>query len=226
MSLTPRVSFYNRLKCCYVPVRSSKRPLSVTDLRLMHSVLNTLTPLDLVFWSAVTLAFRALLRKCHYTYSRHSLLWSDVNLYPDHLVLTIRSSKTDQFLLKPHRIILNSSPESDLCPVKWLYALARAHNPRECDHIFRAPGPRGLALISYRWFNNCLKELSASIGLDPTMVSSHCLRHGGAFFMSAQGIDIADIRARGSWAASAIFRYLHHSDDALREKDRLISDYL
>ena len=200
--------------------------LSVTNLRLMYLELNTLLPSDLVFWAAVTLAFRALLRKSHYTVSRHSLLWSDIALYPDHLILTIRTSKTDQFSAAPHRIVLNASPRSELCPLKWLYALARAHNPRNSDFIFRAPSSAGLSRLSYHWFNNRLKELAARVGLDHHRVSFHSLRHGGASLMSALGCDIADIRARGSWASSAIFRYLQHSDDTLRVKDTVVSNYV
>ena len=214
------------LRRCYSVSSTPRRPLSVDDLLLIFSDINTLLPSDLVFWAAVTLSFRALLRNCHVTSSRHSLLWSDLSLYPGHLTLTVRSSKTDQFSQTPHRIILNASPGSDLCPVHWLSALARAHNPRECDFVFRAPGPRGLTRITYSWFNARLKDLSRAVGLDVSHLSSHSLRHGGASLMSALGCDIADIRARGSWASSAIFRYLHHSDDSLRMKDKIISDFI
>ena len=211
------------LKRCFTRSPTSRRPISVSDLHLMFSEINTLLPSDLAFWAAVTLAFRALLRKCHYTVSGHSLLWSDVSLYPDHLVLLIRTSKTDQFSSNPHRIVLNASPGSDLCPVSWLYALARAHRPRECDFIFRVPGPNGLCRLDYRWFNARLNQLASRIGLDSSLISSHSLRHGGASFMSALGCDIVDIRARGSWASSAIFRYLQHSDETLRSKDCIVS---
>ena len=214
------------LKRCFIRDSLPRRPLSAGELRLIYSELNTLLPLDLVFWTAVTLAFRALLRKCHYTSSHHSLIWSDFKLYPDHLVLTIRTSKTDQFSMNPHRIVLNSSPGSILCPVKWLYTLARAHNPREDDFVFRAPGSSGLTPLSYHWFNRRLKDLASAVGLDSSMISSHTLRHGGASHMSALSCDIADIRARGSWASSAIFRYLHHSDETLRAKDTVISETL
>ena len=214
------------LRRCFSGSPSTRHPLSKGELQSIYYQLNTLLPLDLVFWAAVTLAFRALLRKCHYTISGHSLVWSDVSLYPDHLVLIIRSSKTDQFSLRPHRIVLNASPGSDLCPVFWLYALARAHRPLESDYVFRGPSPQGLSRISYQWFNHKLKALSSTIGLDSRHVSSHSLRHGGASLMSALGCDISDIRARGSWASSAIFRYLQHSDETLRTKDLLVSMYI
>ena len=214
------------LKRCFVSNTSPRYPLDVNDLHLLFSELNMLLPLDLAFWGAITLAFRALLRKCHFTTSRHSLKWSDVSLYPDHLILLIRSSKTDQFSTHPHRIILNASHGSDLCPFRWLYALSRAHRPLESDFIFRAPTTLGLSRFSATWFNQCLKSLASKVGLDQSHISSHSLRHGGASLMSAHGCDIADIRARGSWASSAIFRYLHHSDETLKSKDLLVSTRL
>ena len=203
--------------------RPSRIPLSKLHLLSIFQELNTLLPADLTFWAAVTLAFRALLRKCHYTSSCHMLCWRDVSLYPDHVILVIRSSKTNQFSSSPHRVVLNSSPGSKLCPVFWLSELARAHNPCEVDPVFRIPIPGRLAPITYRWFNYRLKELASAIGLDSALVSSHSLRHGGASHMASLGADIADIRARGSWASSAIFRYLHHSDETLRAKDALVS---
>ena len=203
--------------------RPARLPLSVPQLLSIYQELNTLLPHDLTFWAAVTLAFRALLRKCHYTRSCHTILWRDISIYPDHLILVVRSSKTDQFSSTPHRVVLNSSPGSRLCPVFWLSELARAHHPSEEDPVFRVPVPGGLVPITYHWFNSRLKGLSAAIGLDPSVVSSHSLRHGGASHMASLGADIADIRARGSWASSAIFRYLHHSDETLRAKDALVS---
>ena len=203
--------------------RPTRLPLSVPQLLSLFQEINTLLPQDLTFWAAVTLAFRALLRKCHYTSSCHMLLWQDISIYPDHLALVLRSSKTDQFSSNPHRVLLNSSPGSALCPVFWLSELARIHHPSELDPVFRIPVPGGLVPISSAWFNKRLKTLSALIGLDPSIISSHSLRHGGASFMASLGADIADIRARGSWASSAIFRYLHHSDDTLRAKDALVS---
>ena len=92
------------------PGREPRHPLSLEELHAFYSKINTLSPSDLVFWAAVTLAFRALLRKSHYTPSPHTLRWRDVSMYTDHLVLSIPSSKTNQFSARPHHV-LNSSPE-------------------------------------------------------------------------------------------------------------------
>ena len=208
------------------PGRPSRHPLSISDLHSMYLELNTLLPLDLAFWAAVCLAFRGLLRKSHYTYSRHTIRWRDISIYPDHVVVRIRTSKTDQFATRAHRILLNASPGSFLCPVFWLAELARVHKPLESDFVIRVPAPRGLAPVSYQWFNFRLKTLASTIGLDPGEVSSHSLRHGGASFMSAQGSDLLNIRARGGWASSSVFTYLHHSDATLLKQDLLISSSL
>ena len=79
----------------YKRARPHRLPLSPADLKLMFRGLNTLLPEDLVFWAATTLAFRALLRCAHYTHSSHTLRWQDVYFYPGHLILVLRTSKTD-----------------------------------------------------------------------------------------------------------------------------------
>ena len=191
------------------PARASRHPLALPELQSMFMEINTLFPLDLAFWTALTLGFRGLLRKSQYTYSRHTLLWQDISLYPDHMVIRVRTSKTDQFSSKGHRILLNASPGSFLCPVFWVAELARVHHPLETDYLIRVPSPHGMAPLSYRWFNFRLKLLAQAIGLDPSRVSSHSLRHGGASFMSSQGSTLLDLRARRGWASSAVFRYLH-----------------
>ena len=203
--------------------KNPRHPLSLEDLYAIFSVINTYIPADLVFWSAAVLAFRALLRKSHYTPSPHMLRWRDVSLYPDHLVLRIPSSKTNQFGERPHRVVLNASPHSFICPVRWLGELVRVQRPLEDDPLFRIPLRGHLVPMDYEWFNSRLKHLSSLVGLSPVMVSSHSLRHGGASFMASLGSPLMDIRARGSWSSSAIFSYLHHSLDTLRIQDSLIS---
>ena len=144
--------------------RPPRHPLSKQELLSMFDHLNTLLPDDLTFWAIVTLAFRALLRKCHYTNSIHNLRWRDLAVYPDHLVLVLPSSKTDQFGSKPLHIVLNASPGSPLCPVRWIHELARVHNPRESDFVFRLPRPGGFHAVPYTWFNEKLKLLGSTIG--------------------------------------------------------------
>ena len=204
------------------PSRASRWPISLDDLQSMYLEVNTLLPLDLACWTAVTLAFRGLLRKSHYTYSSHTLLWLDVSLYPDHLVIRLRTSKTDQFATHGHRILLNASPGSFLCPVFWVGELARVQKPLESDFLIRVPSLLGLGPLSYPWFNYKLKSVAGSIGLDSAVVSSNSMAME-ASFMSAQGSTLLDIRARGGWASSAVFRYLHHTDSTLLKQDLLVS---
>ena len=203
--------------------RPPRHPISKQELHLLFQEINTLHPHDLCFWAAVTLAFRALLRKSHYTASPHNLCWRHVSIYNDHMVLVLPSSKTDQFSEHPLRIVLNSSPGSPLCPIAWLSELARVLKPLESDHVFRLPVPGGMLDMTYTWFSKKLKQLASAIGLNPDMVSPHSLRHGGASFMSALGSDLIDVRARGAWSSSAVFTYIHHSVESQRLKDLKLS---
>ena len=141
--------------------RSPRHPLSRQELLSMFDSINTFLPQDLTFWCIITLAFRALLRKSHYTTSMHNLRWQDISLYPDHLILVVPSSTTDQFGTKPLRIVLNASPGSHLCPIYWLQELARVHRPKNSDFIFRLPARGGFIPIPYPWFNQKLKHLAS-----------------------------------------------------------------
>lgn len=72
-------------------------PLAASDLLLIYAHLDMFNHCDRVFWCAIVLSFRLLLRKCHVTESVHSLRVNDVSFKKDHVCVRIRSSKTDQF---------------------------------------------------------------------------------------------------------------------------------
>ena len=102
-----------RLRC---PGGRPRHPLSMEDFRAIYLLLNTLVLTDLVFWCAITLFYRALLRKSHYIPSPHTLRWRDISIYPDHLVLILLSSKTDQFSHRPHPYRVECFPGLDSMP--------------------------------------------------------------------------------------------------------------
>ena len=57
-------------------------------------------------------------------------------------------------------------------------------------------------------------------------ICPHPLCHGGASFMSAMGSVLIDVRARGSWACTSVFTYLHHTEESQLLKDLKISSKL
>ena len=206
--------------------RLSRLPLSPQDLLKMYRHINTLLMGDLCFWSALTTAYRSLLRKSHYTVSPHVLLRRDVRVTKDFMILSITTSKTDQFGLSPHSIVLKASPGSPLCPVYHAYELSRVVEHKPSDPFFSHPCPGGTRPLTYSGFSTKLKSLAASIGLDPNLVSSHCIRHGGASFLSSLNLPLEDIIQRGNWHSSSVSLYIHDSFQAQLTRDTPVATKL
>lgn len=95
----------------------SADPLLPEHLSLMYPLLNFNDKKDLIFWCALCLSFRCLLRKCHFTESPHMLRRSQIEFTDYGMVLRIMSSKTIQFRERVVTIPIVESPGSILCPV-------------------------------------------------------------------------------------------------------------
>ena len=95
-------------------------PLVPEDLVNIFGYLDLGRDEDLVFWAAMTLSFRCLLRRSHVMASCHSLRVSDFVFCPDGLDVTIRSSKTNQYAHRSVCIPVLKSKGSLLCPVKYI----------------------------------------------------------------------------------------------------------
>ena len=206
--------------------RLSRLPLAPSHLLKFYQLINTLLPEDLLFWSAVTLAFRALLRKSHYTPSPHVLLRSDIQLERGYMIIKIRTSKTDQFGHEPRSIVIGASPGAPLCPVYYVSELCRITNHSPSDLLFSIRGPAGLNPLSYSGFTHKLKALASTSGLDPSLVSPHSLRHGGASFLSALDLPLQDIMCRGNWHSDAVNLYIHDSVPTMLSRDSPVATKL
>lgn len=90
----------------------SANPLLPEHLILIYSFLNFNSKKDLIFWCALCLSFRCLLRKCHFTSSPHMLLRSQVEFTDYGILLSIASSKTIQFRERVVGIPIVESPGS------------------------------------------------------------------------------------------------------------------
>ena len=206
--------------------RLPRHPLSPTDLLKVHSSINTLIPADFVFWSALIFMYRCVLRVSHVTKCPHNLKAGDVVVSDNHLIVTIKSSKTDQFGLKPHIITINATPGSCLYPVYNVKQIMAIQNPGPNDPLFRLPSPKGYRTLRYSWFNARLKYLAQVAGLDPKIVSSHSVRHGAATFLQSLGLSVEDIKSKCNWRSSAVNSYLHPSVQLKRKKDTIVAQRL
>lgn len=151
----------------------SADPLLPEHLLLMYHLLNFNDKRDLIFWCALCLSFRCLLRKSHFTYSPHMLMRSHVKFTEYGIILSIVSSKTIQFRERTVRIPVVETPGSILCPVRWLKIYFKLCKVPSKGPLF-VDTKSGKAL-SYEIFSRKLKELVRKAGI-PGRITCHSLR--------------------------------------------------
>lgn len=179
-------------------------PLLPRHLLRIFSFLHD-SPGHAAFRAAVLLSFRALLRKCQVTESESTIRRCDVDIHPWGMLIRVRRSKTIQFGERVLQIPVSRVPNTDLCAVFWLEKHIRLTPAEPDSHLFRLPGS---STMPYRFYQGTLKLFCKLSGLDPDLYSSHSLRRGGATYLSMSGARIEEIKARGDWASSCVYRYL------------------
>lgn len=83
------------------------------------------------------------------------------------------------------------------------------------DPLFSTPRCTGL---SYSKFSDNFKQLLRVSNVKGNF-SSHSLRRGGASCMSQSGLSVADVKARGRWRSSCVYKYIKTSEDHQVKKD-------
>lgn len=194
----------------------SADPLLPEHLKLIFSQLRVNKLEDLVFWCALCLSFRCLLRKCHFTSSPHMLMRSQVEFTEYGIMVNIISSKTIQFKERILRIPVVASPGSILCPVRWLKVyLSLCNVPKN--------GPLFLNLksgkpLSYDRFSYRLKTLVKKVGIQGR-ITCHSLRRGSATFLSRLGLPLQDVKMYGDWKSLSVLLYLADDPVTRLQKD-------
>ena len=172
----------------------------------------------LVFWSALCLAFRSLLRSSNYCSSRHTLNVNDVRFCDQGIVLKIRSSKTNQFNEFVSEIPIYANARSFLCPVSWLLEMLRLRKPRKEEPLFMLFSKGVWRPMTANWFNRMLKRFCTL-----PKVSSHSLRRGGATYMLQNNYKLAEVKQRGMWKSSCVYEYLSLPTNQAMLRDKVFS---
>lgn len=201
----------------------SADPLLPSDLMLLYGHLDFKSFHDLMFWAAVCLAFRCLLRSCHYTGSIHHIKRNDVVFTSYGLCLTIRSSKTIQFRERELVVPVIASPGSALCPVRWLKKYLKVSKVKSSGPLFVVPGSK--SPMSYKFFSKRLSTLLAATNLKGNF-SSHSLRRGSATFLSRIGLPLHDIKTYGDWRSLSVLLYLSGDIETRLLKDGTVANCL
>lgn len=180
-------------------------PLSPEQLTLIYKTLDHTSNGDLLFWTATVLAYRCLLRKSHYTNSNHMLQVEDVEFTLYGIIVNMKSSKTIQFRERVNVIPVVASPNSLLCPVRWLKVYMRRFNLTS-GPLFVNPYNTSKP-YSYRSYSSRLKMCLKGAGIEGNF-TCHSLRRGCASYLSRLGLPLHDIKNYGDWKSLSVLFYL------------------
>ena len=148
------------------------------DLQDIFGKLDMSTVNDLVFWSAMTLAFRCLLRASNYCQSRHCVRVKDFLYVEGGAIVRLVSSKTNQFAEYVSEIPVYRNSNSLLCPIRWISTMLQRHNASPDEPLFRILRKGKWVTMSSSWLNGKLKSVCDLKGVSP-----HGLRRGGATYI-------------------------------------------
>lgn len=199
----------------------SADPLLPTDLLKIYRVMNFKSLSDLVFWTALVLAFRCLLRKGHFTASPHNLLRQDIEFTDYGLKLVIRSSKTIQYREREVVIPIVASTRSLLCPVRWLSKYLRLVEVAPSSPLFVIPGSQRPLL--YCKFSSRLKQ-AVSAAKIKGIITTHSIRRGSATYLSRLGLPLHVIKEYGDWRSLSVLLYLSSDLETRLVKDNIVAE--
>ena len=128
------------------------------------------------------------------------------DITPRSVSILIRSKKNDKRGrgFKDH--FKAAGPDATYCITTVLWTYAVRAKPDKGRSFFYIPTLQWTLKPAY--FAARLKELGTHFALDPTRISSHSLRIGGATTLAAAGLTDGDIRNIGDWKSNAFMQYI------------------
>jgi hypothetical protein len=188
-------------------------------LRRIFTLLDFENPLHLVCWTIFVVSFFSFLRKSNLVPDSaeqaqsgqcHFLRRRDILVLRDSAILTIRSSKTDNFQERPSVIPLAAIDGSTLCPVYALRLMITRIPASLSEPAFLIPSDDGRSKypVTYSSLLSLLKSCIAKLGLNPQDYAMHSFRRGGCTLAHQLGVDPDSIKIHGKWRSDAYQAYL------------------
>ena len=196
-----------------------KLPITVDILKGILSVLDFAKPFDLCFWAACLVAFFSFFRKSNllvpsggkFDAQKH-LFCSDVHFKTFGAVLSVRWSKTIQFKQRVLHVPLPRIKGSPFCPSQALMiCLSQLPVTKNPIPLFCYPYKNQDKPLTHSMFVSHLRACLVKLGINPSLISGHSFRRGGASFSMQCGIPSELIKLQGDWNSNAYERYLDPS---------------
>ena len=192
-----------------------KAPITVPILLDLYKTLNLSSPADIAFWAAALIGFFGYLRKSSLlpatvnTPKAKRLCRADItNIQLDSFRLTCRHSKSNQFGQRLHIIPFANCPDQRICPVRAIYTHLVTSTLPQDSPLFNFTDNGRQKFLSHTYFVSRLKRGIQQISGDPTLISAHSLRRGGATLSFRCNVPADQIKARGDWASNCYQRYI------------------
>jgi integrase len=207
-----------------------KAPLTVEILISLHKTVDFSLCSDRAFWCAMLIGFFGFLRKSSLIPASASvplnkrLNRADVSdLKLDSFSLVCSHSKTNQFGQRTHVIPYAACADKRLCPVYTLLSHLGASPLQAHAPLFNFCVRGREVFYSHAAFVERLKAGVKRCGLDPSTISCHSLRRGGATLSFQCGLSSEHIKMRGDWRSECYQKYVVISPESSLEVARTLS---
>jgi integrase len=178
--------------------RMPAEAISMTQLRLLHDLVDHSSLSGARDWCAILFAFFGLLRSAEYTGGAMKL--GDVTPSDWSIRLSIALSKGS--LVEAYAVIAARSDM--LCPRKaFFHYISLLPLDRRSGRLPLFQEAASVAPLSYSFFNSTLKALVAAAGVPSKHFSTHSLRRGGTTALYLAGVAPDIIQAHGRWISTA-----------------------
>ena len=198
--------------------RNVKKALKLREVTKLVRRLNITNVMNhtckIMFKAALLLAFFGFLRCSEYTRTSLNrgfcLRRKDVKVNNDHIKVTLRKTKSNQFSSSIVRIYGNGT---EICPLSAMNEYLNSRNLKKSSPLFW----KGSSPLTYSSFNAILKQLLTAVGLNPSQYSSHSLRSGAATTAANRGIPSWLIQNLGRWHSDCYKIYVKNPVNAIRK---------
>lgn len=185
---------------------------------------------NIVFWCLFLFAFFLLARKSNLVptslkdIKENKILFRrDIQDYGDHLIISMKWTKTIQKGERILQIPLIQIQDSILCPVYAYRQMCRIIPANLDSPLFILSNKR---ILTYYQYQAKLRYFIENIGLDASQFSSHSFRRGGATLLFKAKVPADKIQLMGDWHSDAYKKYLSFSLDDKIAVAKIMSRYI
>lgn len=201
-----------------------KQAVAVTPemLRRISAVVDFKDNTEMVAWVAILMGFHCLLRSSNLVPASKkafdpskNLTRQDFRMHGQVLLVHIKWTKTLQYREKKLLIPVIPFVQDDISALRWFnYMIAKIPAPPDAP-AFSIPMGDRLQPLTYSQLSRLLHKWAVLAHINSKTLTSHCLRRGGASWLSERGVPDSIVQAIGDWRTVAFKKYI---DQALKTR--------